>query len=127
MTSPHQELTAGELNAAISQAVVQLLSQYAGRGPTKARTIHSGKLVLCVLEETMTKAEQSIAAGGHEEAVLRGRHLLQQTMQDDLIGAVETLTHRKVAAFLSSNHIDPDLASELFVLDEAIAEAMEVE
>ena len=127
MTSPHQALTAGELNAAISQAVVQLLNQYAGRGPTKARTIHSGKLVLCVLEETMTKAEQSIVAGGHEEAVLRGRHLLQQTMQDDLIAAVEALTHRKVAAFLSSNHIDPDLASELFVLDEAVAEAVETE
>ena len=48
-------------------------------------------------------------------------------MEDDLIGAVEGLTHRKVAAFLSSNHIDPDLAAELFVLDEAISEAVEAE
>ena len=127
MTSPHQALTGGELNAAISQAVVQLLNQYAGRGPTKARTIHSGKLVLCVLEETMTKAEQSVAAGGHRKAVLRMRHTLQQTMQDDLIGAVEALTHRKVAAFLSSNHIEPDIAAELFVLDEAVGDAAEVE
>ena len=55
------------------------------------------------------------------------RHTLQQTMQDDLIGAVETLTHRKVAAFLSSNHIEPDLAAELFVLDEAVGDAAEVE
>jgi uncharacterized protein YbcI len=127
MTSPQLVMTAGELNAAISEAVVRLLSQYAGRGPTKARTIHSGKLVLCVLEETMTKAEQSIAAGGHGESVLQVRHVLQQTMKEDLIGAVEALTHRKVAAFLSSNHIEPDLAAELFVLDEAIGDAVEVE
>ena len=123
MTGPREALTAGELNAAISRAVVQLLSEYAGRGPTKARTIHSGKFVLCVLEDTMTKAERSIAAGGYAEAVLKSRHALQHTMQADLIAAVEALTHRKVAAFMSDSHIEPDLAAEMFVLDEPVSEA----
>jgi uncharacterized protein YbcI len=123
---PSEALKAGELNAAISQAVVRLLSEYTGRGPTKARTIHSGKIVLCVLEDTMTKAERSIAAGGHEESVLESRHALQHTMQDELIAAVEALTHRRVAAFLSANHIEPDLAAELFVLDEPVPDAAEV-
>ena len=54
MASLRETSTAGELNAAISNAVVGLLSSYAGRGPTKARTIHSGNFVLCVLEDTMT-------------------------------------------------------------------------
>jgi uncharacterized protein YbcI len=126
MSSPSETLKGGALNAAISNAVVGLLGEYVGRGPTKARTVHSGKFVLCVLEDTMTKAERSLASGGHEEFVLRLRHALQHTMQQDLTAAVEGLTHRKVAAFLSANHIEPDLAAEVFVLDEPLHEAAEV-
>ena len=122
MTSLHDAPSAGELNAAISNAVVGLLNKYVGRGPTKARTIHSGKLVLCVLEDTMTKAERSLAAGGYEEFVLQARHALQNTMQEDLTAAVEALTHRKVAAFMSVNHIEPDLSAEVFVLDEPLTD-----
>jgi uncharacterized protein YbcI len=123
MTSPSEILKGGALNAAISNAVVQLLGEYVGRGPTKARTIHGGKFVLCVLEDTMTKGERSLVAGGYEEFVLRARHALQHTMRKDLTAAVEALTHRKVAAFLSDNHIEPDLAAEVFVLDEPLREA----
>jgi uncharacterized protein YbcI len=118
MSSPSETLKGGALNAAISNAVVQLLNEYVGRGPTKARTIHDGNIVLCVLEDTMTKAERSLAAGGHEEFVLSARHALQHTMQADLTAAVEALTHRKVAAFMSDNYIEPDFAAEVFVLAE---------
>lgn len=125
MASPSQTLKGGALNAAISNAVVGVLGEYAGRGPTKVRTIHSGKFVLCVLEDTMTKVERSLTTGGHEQEVLRVRHALQNTMQEDLTTAVESLTHRKVAAFLSASCIEPDLAAEVFVLDEPVAEATE--
>ena len=125
MTGSHDTSQAGHLNAAISNAVVRLLRDYVGRGPTKARTIHSGKFVLCVLEDTMTKAERSLASSGEEDFVLRMRHAFQITMRDDLTTAVEALTHRKVAAFLSSNHIDPDIAAELFVLDEPLSDSDE--
>jgi hypothetical protein len=67
------------LNAAISNAIVDLLGEYIGRGPTKARTINSGRFVLCVLEDTMTKAERSLMNGGHEENVLQAHHALQQS------------------------------------------------
>ena len=33
---------------------------------------------------------------------------------------IERLTGRKVIAFISGNHVDPDVASALFVLDAAI-------
>ena len=125
MTSPSETLKGGALNAAISNAVVGLLGEYVGRGPTKARTIHSGRFVLCVLEDTMTKAERSLASAGHDEFVLRLRHAIQHTMQEDLTAALEGLTHRKVAAFLSANHIEPDLAAEVFVLDEPLHETAE--
>jgi uncharacterized protein YbcI len=126
MTSLREPPRSGEINAAISNAVVGLVREYVGRGPTKARTIHNGKLVLCVLEDTMTKAERSLATNGEKDYVLRMRHAIQTIMREDLTVAVEGLTNRKVVAFMSSNHIEPDLAAELFVLDEPIFETAEV-
>ena len=38
-------------------------------------------------------------------------------MQARFIETVEGLTGRRVQAFMSANHQDPDLAVELFVLD----------
>jgi uncharacterized protein YbcI len=126
MTGLRESPKGGELNAAISNAVVGLVREHVGRGPTKARTIHSGKLVLCVLEDTMTKGERTLASGGQEDFVLRMRHALQTVMQSDLTAAVEELTDRKVVAFMSTNHIEPDLAAELFVLDEPFSEMADV-
>ncbi len=37
-------------------------------------------------------------------------------MRDDLVATVEEHTGRKVAAFMSDNHIDPDMAVEVFAL-----------
>jgi uncharacterized protein YbcI len=120
MTSLHEAPKRGEIDAAISNALVGLIREHVGRGPTKARTIHSGKFVLCVLEDTMTKAERTLASAGEEDSVLRIRHSLQQVMGNEMAAAVETFTQRKVVAFMSANHIEPDLAAELFVLDEPV-------
>jgi hypothetical protein len=38
-------------------------------------------------------------------------------MGADLIEIVETHTERTVVAFMSDNHIDPDLAAEIFILE----------
>jgi uncharacterized protein YbcI len=45
------------------------------------------------------------------------RKAYQYTMRRDLVGAVEEITGRKVIAFMSDNHIDPDIAIESFVLE----------
>lgn len=122
MTSLHEAPKRGEIDAAISNAIVGLIREHVGRGPTKARTIHSGKFVLCVLEDTMTKAERTLASAGEEDSVLRIRHALQQVMRNEMANAVEAFTQRKVVAFMSANHIEPDLSAELFILDEAPSE-----
>jgi uncharacterized protein YbcI len=49
--------------------------------------------------------------------VLDMRHKFQEAMRPELVGAVEELTGRKVVAFMSDNHIDPDMAAEVFILD----------
>jgi uncharacterized protein YbcI len=108
---------AGTVAAAISNACVHLMSEYTGRGPTKAKTIFNRDVITVVLQETMTKAEKRLAEAGDAKYVLEMRHRFQQAMQGELVAAVEQISERKVIAFMSANHIDPDMAAEVFVLE----------
>ena len=108
--------------SAISNGVVRLLRDYTGRGPTRARTHVSDDLISVVLEDTLTKGEMSLVGDGETELVLKARHAYQRTMSGDLVSLVEQLTGRKVRAFLSDNHIDPDVAVESFVLEPKAAD-----
>jgi len=116
-STPEARTTGGSLTAAISNAVVRIMSEYTGRGPTKARTSIRDDVVLVLMQDTLTKAERSLLEAGETDFVLKTRHLFQTTMADDLVAAVEMLTERKVVAFMSANHVDPDMAGELFVLE----------
>jgi uncharacterized protein YbcI len=108
-------------NAEISDAVVRMLHDYTGRGPTRSRTTISDDAVLVVVGDTLTRGERKLVETGREEQVLSLRHAFQLAMRDDLVEVVERATERKVAAFMSQNHIDPDLAVEVFVLEPTAA------
>jgi uncharacterized protein YbcI len=116
MFSTRTEHPAGSLAASITTYVVGTLRDYTGRGPTKARAYINDNLISVVLQDTMTKGERSLARDGKAALVLSTRHAYQETMRGDLVGGIEELTGRKVIAFLSDNHIDPDIAIESFVL-----------
>lgn len=111
----------GLLAAAISNGIVSLMHRYTGRGPVRARTTIDENLVVCVLGDTLTKAEQQLVDAGRSKVVLRGRRAMQDTLADDAIAMVSELTKREVVAFMSNNHIDPDLAVETFVLAPIVA------
>ncbi len=114
----------GAIAAAISNRAVGLLHEYTGRGPTKARTTVNHDSVMIVFGDSLTKAERTLAKNGEGAVVMQMRHRFQEAMRDDLIAMVETETGRKVVAFMSANHIDPDMAAEVFVLEplpEAVA------
>lgn len=102
--------------ARISNHVVQLMNAYTGRGPTRARTSIDNELISVVLRDTLTKGERSLVADDKAQLVLDMRHAYQMTMRKDLIDGVEQITGRRVIAFLSDNHLDPDIAIESFVL-----------
>lgn len=106
----------GELLAAISNLVVGVYADHVGRGPTKARAYLNEDIVICVMEDTMTKAERTLVESGREEKVLEVRAMFQETMRAALSAGIEGLTGRRVIAFISGNNLRPDLASELFVL-----------
>ena len=112
-----QSTPRGSVAAAIASAVVQLVHEYTGRGPTKARTHMDGDLITVVLQDTLTMGERSLVRDGKQDLVLATRRAFQQTMSAQLIAAVERHSGRKVYAFLSDNHVDPDVAVESFVLE----------
>ena len=104
-------------SAMISTSAVQLLHEFTGRGPTKAKTLIHEDLVTVVLADTLTRGEQKLVDNGKTDKVIELRHDFQMVMREDLIGIVERQLERKVIAFMSQNHVNPDLAIELFVLE----------
>jgi uncharacterized protein YbcI len=107
--------------ATISTSAVQLLHEYTGRGPTKAKTLINHNVVTILLADTLTAGERKLVENGRSDRVLELRHDYQLVMRDDLVAVVERQLGRKVIAFMSQNHIDPDLAVEVFVLEPAEA------
>jgi uncharacterized protein YbcI len=106
----------GHLLAAISNAVVHCTREYTGRGPTKARTTIGNDIIVTRVEDTLTKGERSLADSGKGDMVLDIRRCFQTTMREHLVAEIEKLTGRKVIAFMSDNHIEPDMGVEIFVL-----------
>jgi uncharacterized protein YbcI len=119
--SAERPLLDGELAAAISNTLVKALARTTGRGPTKAKTTLGENGVFVVLQDSLTRGEQTLANAGEGQAVLDLRRRWQRVMQADVSKEIEQLTGRKVIGFMSDNHIDPDLAVEVFILRTAAA------
>lgn len=117
MTGSSDQPAGGELNAAITSALVGIQTDHLGRGPSSASTFHHGKVLVTLMNEVLTPAEKTMAGGIKAEAVTTMRHHYQETMAKDYRAAVERITGRKVLVFISGNHLDPDVAAELFILD----------
>jgi uncharacterized protein YbcI len=116
----------GSMALAISNAVVRQTREHTGRGPTKARTYINGDTISTFLADTLTKGERALLAKGEGQNVMEMRRAFQRAMRDDLCADIEKITQRKVVGFMSDNHIDPDMAVEVFVLTpEPVAENAE--
>jgi uncharacterized protein YbcI len=105
------------LPSAISTAIVRLMRDYTGRGPMKARTTIRDNVVLVMLEQTLTKGEQVLVKKGRTENVLALRREYQEAMREESSDKIAELTGRAVIAMMSANHVAPDLAAEIYVLD----------
>jgi len=119
----NEPLQRGELAAAISSGVVSMLREYTGRGPTKAKAVLNRDTITVILTDTLTKGERKLAENGSYQHVLDARHQMQLIMREDIVAMVESLTGREVIAFMSDNHIDPDMAAEVFVLEPLVEAA----
>lgn len=101
----------------ICNHIVRVTREYTGRGPTRARAHLHEDLLTVVLQDNLTKGEQSLVTDERRSEVLALRVALQATMRDAYVAGVEDLLGRKVVAFLAAHNLAPDIAIESFVLE----------
>jgi uncharacterized protein YbcI len=108
--------------SAVANAVNRIHRESYGRGATTARTALDRNYLTVYLEDIYTPAERTLIDGGRAEQVKETRQAFQMTMAQQFIGAAEEITGRKVIAFMSQVHFNPDMAAEIFVFEPSAAE-----
>jgi len=119
MTSP-APLTGDALLSAVTDAMIALHQRYHHRSPVTAKTLMLGDdLLACVLGGVYTDVEKTMIEVQRGTTVQETRSAFQNAMQHRFIEAIERLSGRGVLAFISNQHIGPDMEIELFVLKPA--------
>jgi uncharacterized protein YbcI len=113
-----EQLSGGHLLSEISKRIVHILRERYGRGPMKAKTYALDDIIVVVLRAGgFTAAEQTMIDSGEPERVVAMREDFQRVMAQDYKDTIEQLTNRKVLAFLSNAHVEPELTLEVFFVD----------
>jgi uncharacterized protein YbcI len=117
--TPHlvESTLSGPLAADISNAVVRLFREHFGKGPTQAKTLLHDDAVVTILRGGFTHAEKTLYKAGRADIVDEGRRAMQGVFEREMRAEVERLTGKRVIAFLSANHHEPDASVEVFLLD----------
>jgi uncharacterized protein YbcI len=111
-------LAGGHLLAAISTSIVGILRDHYGRGPMKAKTYALDDIIVVVMRGSgFTPLEQTIMDSGEPDRVIAMREDFQRVMAARYKQTIEELTGRKVLAFLSQAHVEPDITMEIFFVD----------
>jgi uncharacterized protein YbcI len=103
--------------AEVTKGMVSLHRRFYGKGPTKARTHMVDDTVVCILEGGFTTVERTLIDEHDVDAVLKVRRSFQSAMENHFTEVIEGVLGRKVIAYMSQIHADPDLAVEIFVLE----------
>lgn len=111
------ELVAGRPQLTdISNAAVALHREHFGRGPGAAKTHIVDNLVVCVLTDIFTPLERTLLEAGQEERVRETRAIHHAATEDIYRARMEAVLGRPVAAHMSTTHVDPDVAVDIFVI-----------
>jgi uncharacterized protein YbcI len=102
----------------ISNAAVALHREHFGRGPGAAKTHLSDNLVVCVLTDVFTPFEKTLIDAGQAERVRETRAIHRSATEGVYKLRMEEVLGRRVDAHMSSIHVDPDVAVDIFVLAE---------
>jgi uncharacterized protein YbcI len=108
----------GQLRAGLANAMVRIVHERWGKGPTRARAYLEDEFVFCVLEEPLTTVERTLVEAGKTDLVRELRLEFHEMACRELAQQVEALTGRRVLASHSQIVFEPDLLFEIFVLDE---------
>jgi uncharacterized protein YbcI len=110
-------LTGDALLASVTAAMIALHERYHHRVPVTAKTLLlDGELLVCVLGGVYTDVEKTMIELQRTTIVQETRSAFQTAMQHKFVSAVERLSGRTVLAFISNQHVGPDLEIEIFML-----------
>ena len=123
MPAPAAPLAGDALLLAVTDEMVALHRRYHHRAPVTAKTLLLGDdLLACVLGGVYTDVEKTMIELQKSTVVQETRSAFQNAMQHKFIAAVERLSGRDVLAFISNQHVGPDIEIELFMLRPLAAE-----
>jgi uncharacterized protein YbcI len=84
----------------------------------KAKTYALDDIIVVVMRGSgFTPLEQTIMDSGEPDRVIAMREDFQRVMAERYKRTIEELTGRKVLAFLSQAHVEPDITMEVFFVD----------
>jgi uncharacterized protein YbcI len=120
MAASESPLSGEELLDAVTKSMVTLHERYY-RAPATAKTQMLGDdLLACVLGGVFTEVEKTMIELQRRTVVQETRSAFQDAMQQKFIDEVERLSGREVLAFISNQHIGPDIEVEIFVLRDPV-------
>ena len=106
----------GERLAAISNAIVTILAEYYGRGPTRAKTYSFDNYLITVFEDFLTTVERTLVERGEEDLVRTVRLTFQEATAKRIASVVSEIAGREVVGYHSQVTFNPSLGFEIFVL-----------
>ena len=104
------------VRAAISNAVVRLISELYGKGAARTRTFIADEHVFCALEGVLTTVERTLVEAGETELVRELRMRFGEMVRPVFAAEVGRLLGRQVLAVESQLVFDPDTLFLIFVL-----------
>jgi uncharacterized protein YbcI len=95
--------TRGEIEAEMTQAIVNFEKEYLGRGPSDARSFFVNNMILIRLRGVLTPAERKVAESREGQALVKEtRRLLFENSRPIIEGLVEKIVGCQVVSL----HID---------------------
>jgi uncharacterized protein YbcI len=117
VSEPQASSDPGGRRAAVSNAIVGLLKEFYGKGPTAAKTYINDDWVFCVMEGGLTRNEETFLANGKHELVRQVRLQFQELMTDRITGVVAEIMERPVLTYHSQVLFEPVRFVEMFLLE----------
>ena len=103
----------------ISSGMAQMQKAAFGKGPTSTRSYLFDDMLLIVMRDGLTVAEETMLSFGQADLVRNFRQQFENEMTSRIVDMIESLARRKVLTYQSQIMFNPDVVVEMFVLDRA--------
>jgi len=116
-------LSKGQIEASISEAIIKFEREYMGRGPKEVKTHILGDLILVRLKGVLTPAEKQLVKNEEGKKLIKQvRENLIEGSRDILATVLKEITGRKMISLHTDISTKSGERVIIFVLDEKLAD-----